>query len=55
MAVRHFGGIQFLTDAWKDISHGKSPCKQVGILVFLYFVCVCNVNFDVTPLISTLG
>ena len=31
---------------FKEISHGKSPCKQACISVFLYFVCVCNVNFE---------
>ena len=46
LAVRHFGGIYFLIYDWKDISHGKSPCMQVSILVFLYFAWGCNVNFE---------
>ena len=30
-----------------NIPHGKRPCQQVFILVFLYFVCVCNVSFEI--------
>ena len=27
LAVSHFGRIWFLTDNWKEISHGKSSCN----------------------------
>ena len=52
--ARHFGGIYYLIYDWKDISHGKSPCKEVSMLVFLYFVYDCNVNFEEIFLYSTV-
>ena len=54
LAVRHFGGIYYLIYDWKDMSHGKSPCKEVSVLVFLYFVYDCKVNFEEIFLYSTL-
>ena len=51
LAVRHFGGICFFIFV---ISHGKSTCEQVSILVFLYFVCGCNVRFEEIFLYSTM-
>ena len=36
------------------ISPGKRPCKQVSILVFLYFARACNVDFEEICLYSTM-
>ena len=52
--MRHLGGMCFLTDDWKEISHGKSPCKQDCILVFLKFVGICNVNVEEIYLYSMM-
>ena len=51
MVVRNFGGINSLTDNWKEIKSLKASL-YFGIL---YFVCVCNVNLEEIFLYSMLN